>query len=59
MVATALLYDHLSTEGVFVKESPIKINIVVELLEDEGGMKRRRTRSRISPSTSPPSGKDT
>jgi len=59
MVATALLYDHLSTDGVFVKESPIKINIVVELLEDEGGMKRRRTRSRISPSTSPPSGKGT
>jgi len=45
MVATALLYDHLHSEGVFVKESPINITTIVELLEDEAGLKRRRTRS--------------
>jgi len=46
MVATALLYDNLHPEGIFVKDSPINILIILELLEDEAGLKRRRTRSR-------------
>jgi len=46
MVATALLYDHLAVGGVFVKESPINIRAVVEILEIESGMKRRRVGSR-------------
>merc|ERR1739844_560442 len=45
MVATALLYDNLHPEGIFVKDSPINI-IIIELLKDEAGLKRRRTRSR-------------
>jgi hypothetical protein len=45
MVATALLYDHLHPVGVFVKDSPINISLLVELLEDEAGLRRRRTRS--------------
>merc|ERR1712037_270101 len=44
MVATALLYDNLHPEGIFVKDSPIII--IFELLKDEAGLKRRRTRSR-------------
>merc|ERR1712059_233899 len=31
MVATALLYDHLHSDGVFVKDSPIQITTIVEL----------------------------
>eukprot|EP00092_Neocalanus_flemingeri_P011405 GFUD01012288.1.p1 GENE.GFUD01012288.1~~GFUD01012288.1.p1 ORF type:complete len:393 (+),score=95.77 GFUD01012288.1:50-1180(+) len=46
MVATTLLYDHLHADGVFVKESPISIKLVVDLLEDEAGIRRKRTRSR-------------
>jgi len=46
MVATALLYDNLHPEGIFVKDSPINIIIILELLKDEAGLKRRRTRSR-------------
>lgn len=46
MVATALLYDHLHPDGIFVRDSPINIIIILELLEDEAGLKRRRTRSR-------------
>jgi len=46
MVATALLYDNLHPDGIFVKDSPINIIIILELLEDEAGLKRRRTRSR-------------
>ena len=52
MVATALLYDHLHCQGVFVKESPISIKLVVDILEEEAGLKRKRTRSRID---TPPS----
>lgn len=48
MVATTLLYDHLHDDGVFVKESPISIKLVVDLLEDEAGIRRKRTRSRGS-----------
>jgi len=47
MVATALLYDHLHTDGVFVKDSPISIKLIVNILEEECGLKRKRTRSRI------------
>jgi len=46
MVATALLYDHLSVNGVFVKDSPINIKHVVEILEEEAGIKRTRTKSK-------------
>jgi len=46
MVATTLLYDHLHADGVFVKESPINIKLVVDILEDEAGIRRKRTRSR-------------
>jgi len=53
MVATALLYDHLHPDGIFVKDSPISINIILELLEDEAGLKRRRTRSRPVQEKSP------
>ena len=52
MVATALLYDHLHDEGVFVKESPISIKLILDILEEEAGLKRKRTRSRID---TPPS----
>jgi len=41
MVATTLLYDHLHDDGVFVKESPISIKLVVDLLEDEAGIKKK------------------
>ena len=54
MVATTLLYDHLHSQGVFVKDSPISIKLVVDILEEEAGLKRKRTRSRIN---TPPSGK--
>ena len=47
MVATTLLYDHLHNQGVFVKDSPISIKLVVDILEEEAGLKRKRTRSRI------------
>ena len=47
MVATTLLYDHLHYQGVFVKDSPICIKLVVDILEEEAGLKRKRTRSRI------------
>ena len=45
MVASALLYDHLHPDGVFVKDSPINIRAVVDLLLDEAGMTKKRTRS--------------
>ena len=45
MVATALLYDHLHNEGVFVKDSPISIRLIVDILEVEAGTKRKRTGS--------------
>jgi len=54
MVATALLYDHLSINGVFVRDSPINIKSVVEILEEEAGVKRQRAKSkstRPTPST--------
>jgi len=54
MVATTLVYDHLHSQGVFVKDSPISIKLVVDILEEEAGLKRKRTRSRID---TPPSGK--
>ena len=57
MVATTLLYDHLSVNGVFVKESPINIRSVVAILEEEAGVKRPRAASKTSrapPSTSVP-----
>ena len=47
MVATTLLYDHLHSDGVFVKDSPINVKLVVQILEEESGSKRRRTRSRL------------
>jgi len=53
MVATALLYDHLHPDGIFVRDSPISIIIILELLEDEAGLKRRRTRSRPVQEKSP------
>jgi len=46
MVATTLLYDHLSVNGVFVRDSPINIKSVVEILEEEAGLKRQRTKSK-------------
>jgi len=48
MVSTALLYDHLHNEGIFVPESPISIRLIVDILEDEAGIRRKRTRSRGS-----------
>jgi len=48
MVATTLLYDHLSVNGVFVRDSPINIKNVVEILEEEAGIKRTRTKSKGS-----------
>ena len=45
MVASALLYDHLHPDGVFVKDSPINIRVVVDILLNEAGMTKRRTRS--------------
>ena len=46
MVATTLLYDHLHADGGFVKKSPISIKLVVDILEDEAGLRRKRTRSK-------------
>jgi len=45
MVASSLLYDHLHPDGVFVKESPINIRAVVDILLDEAGMSTKRSRS--------------
>ena len=48
MVALTLIYDHLQeTGGDFSKDSPIDIRLVVDILEEEAGLKKRRTRSRI------------
>merc|ERR550525_1788446 len=58
MVATALLYDNLHPNGIFVKDSPINIIIILELLEDEAGLKRRRTRSRPQEKSPAPEGKN-
>jgi len=60
MVATALLYDHLSVNGVFAKDSPINIKSVVEILEEEAGIKRARTKSKSSglTVTNPPGATD-
>ena len=55
MVATALLYDHMSPAGVFCKESAITIKTIVEILQNEAGIKSTRSKSmgKKSPSTSP------
>ena len=55
MVATALLYDHMSPAGIFCKESAITIKTVVEILQNEAGIKTTRSNStrKKSPSTSP------
>ena len=45
MVASALLYDHLHPDGVFVKDSPINIRVVADILLNEAGMNKKRTRS--------------
>ena len=45
MVATALLYDHLSVEGIFVKESPVKIKMVLDILFEASGQPLSRTSS--------------
>jgi len=45
MVASSLLYDHLHPDGVFVKDSPINIRAVVDILLDEAGMSKKRSRS--------------
>jgi len=60
MVATALLYDHLSVNGVFVKDSPINIKSVVEILEEEAGVNRQRSKSKSarSPPTISPGSTD-
>ena len=47
MVASALLYDHLHPDGVFVKDSPLNIRVIVDLLAVDAGMKKVRTRSRV------------
>ena len=49
MVALTMIYDHLQESGgVFSKDSPIDIRLVVSILEEEAGLKKRRTRSRIN-----------
>ena len=55
MVATALLYDHLSSGGIFCKESAITIKTIIELLEKEAGIKSARSNSILkkSPKSSP------
>lgn len=59
MVATALLYDHMSAAGIFCKESAITIKTIVEILQNEAGIKSTRSKSmgkkspKNSPSTSP------
>lgn len=45
LTALTLLYDHLSPNGVFVKESPIDIRYVVDILDGEVQAPRRRTGS--------------
>jgi len=46
LTALTLLYDHLSPSGVFVKESPIDIRYVVDILDGEIQGPRRRSGSR-------------
>ena len=49
MVATALLYDNIHPVGAFVKDSPIPMALIVHILEDEAGVKRKRSRSKTTP----------
>jgi len=42
MVATALLYDHLSSTGLFVKDCPINVKKIVNILQLEAGLNNRR-----------------
>ena len=46
MVATVLLYDHLSPAGVFVKDSPISVRTVVDILKEEAGLQPRKSFSK-------------
>merc|ERR1712107_88014 len=45
MVATALLYDHLSDKGLFVKDSPISVQQIIHILQLEAGVPLRRVGS--------------
>ena len=46
MVATVLLYDHLSPAGVFVKDSPISVKTVVDILKEEAGLQPKKSFSK-------------
>ena len=52
MVATVLLYDHLSLAGVFVKDSPISVKAVVEILKEEAGIQPKKSLSKTKSTTS-------
>lgn len=43
MVATVLLYDHLSPAGIFVRDSPISVKTVVEILQEEAGLQPKKS----------------
>ena len=45
MVATVLLYDHLSPAGVFVRDSPISVRSVMEILLMEAGLQPKKSMS--------------
>ena len=53
MVATVLLYDHLSPAGVFVRDSPISVKIVVEILKDEAGLQQKKSLSKSKNTPTP------
>ena len=52
MVATVLLYDHLSPAGVFVRDSPISVKTVVEILKEEAGLQTKKSLSKSKSTTS-------
>ena len=56
MVATVLLYDHLSPGGVFVRDSPISVKTVVEILQEEAGLQPKKSVSKRPKNTLRPPG---
>jgi len=52
MVATVLLYDHVSPAGVFVRDSPISVKIVVEILREEAGLQPKKSFTRSKTTSS-------
>ena len=56
MVATVLLYDHLSPAGVFCRDSAISVRTVVEILQEEAGLQPKKSFSTKSKNSLRPPG---